>query len=56
MFPYVEEDADVRSDWAGFQGLLSEVIDGITSDGILLFYQGEYNMSVILEEINQSVS
>ena len=49
MLFLAEEDVYARSSWAGGRALPSEVRDGLTLNGILLVFQGEYDMSDMLE-------
>ena len=51
MFSQAEEDVDACSDWAGCRGLRSETRDGLTSDGVLLVFQGEDDMGDVLERL-----
>ena len=51
MLSQAEEDVDACSDWAGCRGLRSETRDGLTSDGVLLVFQGEDDMGDVLERL-----
>ena len=44
-----EEDVYACLDWAGCGGLKAEVGDGLTADGIVLFDEGEDNLSCPVE-------
>ena len=53
MLLHAEEDINTRSDWAGQQGLWSEVRYGLTLDGVPLVIQGEENLGGVLEVLNR---
>ena len=52
MLFLAEEDVDASSNWLGGRALLSEVRDGLTSDGILLVVQSEDNLGDVLKPPN----
>ena len=55
VLQHAEEDVDALSDWEIRWGIRTETRDGINSDVILLVFQGEDNMSGILEALNWGV-
>ena len=55
MFSQAERDVDACSNWAGCRALQFEVIDGLTSDGVLLVVQDEKNLGDMLEPLNWGV-
>ena len=44
-----EEDIDARLDWAGCSGLRKEVGDSLTTDGIILIFEGDENLGGLEE-------
>ena len=55
MLLLVEEDIHDCLNWSGGQAIQSEVKDGLTSDGILLVFQGEENLGDVLEPPNWGI-
>ena len=55
MFLQAEEDVDPHLNWAGCWGTRSEVRDGLASDGVLLVFQGEDDLSDMLKLIDWGV-
>ena len=50
-----EEDFDACLEWEGYGGLRTEVVDGLTMDGILLVVKGDDNLSGLAEMLGGSV-
>ena len=55
MFSQAEEDVDARSNWIGWWKLWSESRGGLTSDGVLLFFQVEDNPGNVLKLLDRGV-
>ena len=50
-----EEDVDDRLDWAGCDGLRTEVLDGLTADDILLIVKGDEKLGGLAELLDGSI-
>ena len=55
MFSQAEEIFDSRSNWAGCRALQFEVRDGLTSNVVLLVFQGEDDLGDVLEPLDRGI-